>query len=50
MQAEREAQESVQRPLPADTLWTRFVFVDHAGIPKRKAVHRDSFKVGRGQA
>ena len=44
MQAEREAREKVPRPLPVDTLWVRFVFVDHAGIPKCKAVHRDSFE------
>src|SRR5215210_8761556 len=43
MQAEREAQESTPRPLPEDTVWVRFVFVDHAGIPKTKAVHRDAF-------
>jgi glutamine synthetase len=30
--------------LPLDTLWVRFVFVDHAGIPKAKAVHRDGFE------
>jgi glutamine synthetase len=29
--------------LPEGTLWVRFVFVDHAGIPKAKAVHRDGF-------
>jgi glutamine synthetase len=44
MQAEREAREGMPRPLPADTLWVRFVFVDHAGIPKTKAVHRDGFE------
>ena len=44
MQAERETQENMPRPLPVDTLWVRFVFVDHAGIPKCKAVHRDSFE------
>src|SRR5215210_2046839 len=44
MQAEREARDSMARPLPEDTLWVRFVFVDHAGIPKAKAVHRDSFE------
>ena len=44
MQAEREAQENMPRPLPVDTVWIRFVFVDHAGIPKTKAVHRDSFE------
>jgi glutamine synthetase len=32
-----------------DALWVRFVFVDHAGIPKAKAVHRDSFE-GRASA
>jgi glutamine synthetase len=44
MQAEREAHESMPRPLPVDTVWVRFVFVDHAGIPKAKAVHRDGFE------
>src|SRR3712207_9211835 len=44
MRAEREARERVARPLPVDTLWVRFVFVDHAGIPKCKAVHRDAFE------
>jgi len=43
MQVEREVQESVARTLRGDTLWVRFVFVDHAGIPKAKAVHRDAF-------
>ncbi|HET7479218.1 MAG TPA: glutamine synthetase family protein [Rubrobacteraceae bacterium] len=49
MQTEREAQENVARPLPEGTLWVRFVFVDHAGIPKCKAVHRDGF-AGRARA
>src|ERR671920_708435 len=49
MQAEREAQEKGAGPLPEDTLWVRFVFVDHAGIPKAKAVHRDGFD-GRARA
>jgi len=49
MQAERKAQESTPRPLPVDTLWVRFMFVDHAGIPKTKAVHRDGFE-GRARA
>src|ERR687897_2383495 len=49
MQAEREAQENVEQPLPEGTLWARFVFVDHAGIPKTKAVYRDSF-IGRARA
>jgi len=35
--------------LPEDTLWVRFVFVDHAGIPKCKAVYRDGFE-GRARA
>ena len=54
MQTEREVQENAMRPLPEDTLWVRFVFVDHAGIPKAKAVHRDAFakraKAGVGLA
>ncbi|HET7270058.1 MAG TPA: glutamine synthetase family protein [Rubrobacter sp.] len=49
MQAERGVRENVARPLPEDTLWVRFVFVDHAGIPKCKAVHRDGF-AGRARA
>ena len=49
MQAEREAQENVGQSLPEGTLWVRFVFVDHAGIPKTKAVYRDSF-TGRARA
>jgi glutamine synthetase len=44
MQAESEAREKMPRPLPVDTLWVRFVFVDHGGIPKCKAAHRDSFE------
>jgi glutamine synthetase len=44
MQAERQAHESAPRPLQVDTLWVRFMFVDHAGIPKTKAVHRDGFE------
>ena len=44
MQAEHEARENMPRSLPVDTVWVRFVFVDHAGIPKCKAVHRESFE------
>jgi glutamine synthetase len=44
MQAEREERERMPRPLPVDTLWVRFVFVDHGGIPRCKAAHRDSFE------
>ena len=36
------------RGLPEETLWVRFVFVDHAGIPKAKAVYRDGFAVRAG--
>src|SRR5215210_7275222 len=44
MQTERNAQKNVARSLPVDTMWIRFVFVDHAGILKTKAVHRDAFE------
>jgi glutamine synthetase len=44
MQAERQAHESAPPPLPVDALWVRFMFVDHAGILKTKAVHRDGFE------
>src|SRR5215204_421317 len=44
MQTEREAQENAARSLPEDTLWVRFVFVDHAGIPKSKAVYQGAFE------
>ena len=37
------------RGLPEDTLWVRFAFVDHAGIPKAKAVYRDGF-AGRARS
>src|SRR5918912_2466044 len=43
MQAEREVQGDAARRLTEDILWVRFVFVDHAGIPKTKAVYRDAF-------
>ena len=49
MQADREVRQHGARPLPEGTLWVRFVFVDHAGIPKAKAVHRDGF-AGRARA
>jgi glutamine synthetase len=49
MQAEREVRENGAGLLPDDTLWVRFVFVDHAGIPKAKAVYRDGF-AGRARA
>jgi glutamine synthetase len=49
MHAERESRENGLRSLPEGTLWVRFVFVDHAGIPKAKAVHRDGFE-GRARA
>src|SRR5918911_1952621 len=44
MQAEGNVRKETARLLPADTLWVRFVFVDHGGIPKAKAVHRESFQ------
>ena len=43
MRTESEALENVTWSLPESALWVRFVFVDHAGIPKTKAVHRDAF-------
>jgi glutamine synthetase len=43
MQAEREVLEDADVTLPEDTVWVRFVFVDHAGLPKAKAVHRRAF-------
>ena len=43
MQAGRRARENGTPSLPEETLWVRFVFVDHAGIPKCKAVYRDGF-------
>ena len=49
MQADREVRQHGARPLPEGTLWVRFVFVDHAGIPKAKAVHRDGF-AGRARS
>ena len=50
MRAERGLRGNITvRPLPEDTVWVRFVFVDHAGIPKAKAVHRDGF-AGRARA
>jgi glutamine synthetase len=49
MQADHETKGNVARPLPEDTLWVRFVFVDHAGIPKCKAVYREGFD-GRARA
>lgn len=49
MQADHESQENTFRPLPDGTVWVRFVFVDHAGIPKAKAVHRGGFD-GRARA
>ena len=49
MQAEREVRENGAGLLPEGTLWVRFVFVDHAGIPKAKAVYKDGF-AGRARA
>ena len=44
-----EVRENGAGLLPDGTLWVRFVFVDHAGIPKAKAVYRDGF-AGRAKA
>jgi glutamine synthetase len=49
MRAEREALGNAAPSLPEETVWVRFVFVDHAGIPKCKAVHRNRF-AGRARA
>ncbi len=49
MQTESEARENMVPALPEGTTWVRFAFVDHAGIPKCKAVHRDAF-AGRARA
>jgi len=44
MQTESNRRGEAARLLPEDALWVRFVFVDHAGISKAKAVYRDSFQ------
>jgi glutamine synthetase len=44
-----EVSENGAELLPEGTLWVRFVFVDHAGIPKAKAVYKDGF-AGRARA
>lgn len=44
MQTEEKRLEEAARLLPEETLWVRFVFVDHAGIAKAKAVHRNTFQ------
>jgi glutamine synthetase len=44
LQTESNRREETARLLPEDALWVRFVFVDHAGISKAKAVYRDSFQ------
>jgi glutamine synthetase len=44
-----EVSENGAGLLPEGTLWVRFVFVDHAGIPKAKAVYKVGF-AGRARA
>jgi glutamine synthetase len=44
MQAEKDEHAKPVEILPEDTLWVRFTFVDHAGIPKTKAVYRKDFQ------
>src|SRR5215211_8888152 len=44
MRTEKEERMESVEILPEDTLWVRFTFVDHAGIPKTKAVYREDFR------
>jgi glutamine synthetase len=44
MRTERNERVESVGALPEDTLWVRFAFVDHAGIPKAKAVYRRDFQ------
>lgn len=44
MQAETNEHLNSAEVLPEDTLWVRFAFADHAGIPKAKAVYRKDFQ------
>jgi glutamine synthetase len=44
MQIEKDEHVDSIEPLPEDVLWVRFTFVDHAGIPKAKAVYREDFR------
>src|SRR4051794_11210466 len=44
MRTERDERAESIETLLEDTLWIRFTFVDHAGIPKAKAVYRRDFQ------
>ncbi|MDQ3964846.1 MAG: hypothetical protein M3246_00075 [Actinomycetota bacterium] len=44
MRVEKEEHAESIEVLPEDTLWVRFTFVDHAGIPKTKAIYREDFQ------
>src|SRR5215217_213574 len=44
MRTEKEERMESVEILPEDALWVRFTFVDHAGIPKAKAVYREDFQ------
>jgi len=44
MRIEKDERVGSAEALPGDTLWVRFTFVDHAGIPKTKAVYREDFR------
>ena len=44
MQAEKDEHAKSVEALPEDALWVRFTFVDHAGIPKTKAVYQKDFQ------
>ena len=47
MRVKRAAQENAALQLPADTMWVRFTFVDHAGIPKgRHALGAERLRQG----
>ncbi len=44
MRVEKDKRTESVETLPEDILWVRFTFVDHAGIPKAKAVYREDFR------
>ena len=44
MRVEKDEHTESVETLPDEILWVRFTFVDHAGIPKAKAVYREDFR------
>src|SRR5918997_42033 len=44
MRVEKDERTESVETLPDEILWVRFTFVDHAGIPKAKAVYREDFR------